>query len=64
LAALGQERCDRFSSGTRAGMRRLVRIADARPAFVARKTCDGWWAFLDTYRTLCLAPSPEIRDIF
>jgi hypothetical protein len=23
-----------------------------------------WWAFLDTYRTLCLAPGPEIRDIF
>jgi len=24
----------------------------------------SWWAFLDTYRTLCLAPSPEIREIF
>jgi hypothetical protein len=23
-----------------------------------------WWAFLDTYRTLCLAPTPEIREIF
>jgi hypothetical protein len=23
-----------------------------------------WWAFLDTYRTLCLAPSPQIREIF
>jgi hypothetical protein len=22
------------------------------------------WAFLDTYRTACLAPSPEIREIF
>src|SRR5215468_5873787 len=22
-----------------------------------------WRAFLDTYRTLCLAPSPEIREI-
>ena len=26
--------------------------------------CSSWWAFLDTYRTLCLAPSPEIREIF
>ena len=25
---------------------------------------QGWWAFLDTYRTLCIAPSPEIREIF
>src|SRR6266478_9576135 len=33
LAAPGQERCERFSSETRAGMRRLVRFADARPAF-------------------------------
>jgi len=24
----------------------------------------SWWAFLDRYRTLCLAPSPEIREIF
>src|SRR5262249_36551926 len=23
-----------------------------------------WRAFLDTYRTLCLAPTPEIREIF
>ena len=22
-----------------------------------------WWAFMDTYRTLCLAPTPEIREI-
>ena len=27
-------------------------------------SCRSWWAFLDTYRTLCLAPSPEIRKIF
>jgi hypothetical protein len=26
--------------------------------------CPIWWAFLDTYRTLCLVPSPEIREIF
>jgi hypothetical protein len=23
-----------------------------------------WWAFLDTYRTLCFAPTPEVRQIF
>jgi hypothetical protein len=23
-----------------------------------------WWAFLDTYRTLCLVPTPEVREIF
>jgi hypothetical protein len=26
--------------------------------------CPGWWAFLDTYRTLCLAPDSKIREIF
>jgi len=24
---------------------------------------EGWWAFLDTYRTLCLALPPEFRRI-
>jgi hypothetical protein len=26
--------------------------------------CPNWWAFLDTYRTLCLAPDSKIREIF
>jgi hypothetical protein len=25
---------------------------------------DGWLGFLDTYRTLCVAPNQEIRSIF
>jgi hypothetical protein len=24
----------------------------------------SWWAFLDTYRTACIAPSREIRETF
>jgi len=24
----------------------------------------AWWAFLDAYRTLCFAPSEEIRKTF
>jgi hypothetical protein len=29
-----------------------------------RSFVPKWLAFLDTYRTLCLAPPPEIREIF
>jgi hypothetical protein len=25
---------------------------------------EAWWAFLDTYRTLCVVPTPEIREVF
>jgi hypothetical protein len=29
-----------------------------------RLNSDGWWLpFLDTYRTLCLGPSPEFRRV-
>jgi len=35
-----------------------------RPDFLAQSPWHPLWAFLDTYRTLCLAPSPEIREIF
>ena len=36
----------------------------SRPDFLAQSPWHPLWAFLDTYRTLCLAPSPEIREIF
>ena len=42
----------------------------ARPAFAfgvaafTRFASEGWWGFLDTYRTFCLVPAPEIREIF
>jgi hypothetical protein len=26
--------------------------------------CSGWLGFLDTYRTLCLAPNGELRVLF
>jgi len=33
-------------------------------AAFTRFASEGWWGFLDTYRTFCLVPAPEIREIF
>jgi hypothetical protein len=33
-------------------------------AAFTRFASEGWWGFLDTYRTFCLVPASEIREIF
>jgi hypothetical protein len=42
----------------------LLSFRAATAQATANLAKNRWWAFLDTYRTLCLAPTPEIRDIF
>jgi hypothetical protein len=45
-------------------IRSLVAFGERRRMSTNAGGSSMWWAFLDTYRTLCLAPTPEVREIF
>jgi hypothetical protein len=57
----GRQR-QREPSSPRAKPRKVKDYSGAARKLTLRRT--AWWAFLDTHRTLCIAPSPEIREIF
>jgi hypothetical protein len=49
----------------RAGLSQIRAIADRRETMIMAGSARSeiWLRFLDTYRTMCLAPKPEFRRI-
>jgi len=55
---------ERHGSNNLYKIRSLVAFGERRRMSTNAGGSSMWWAFLDTYRTLCLAPTPEVREIF
>ena len=56
--------CHRYNSNLRdAAARRLLRHEPASRTRPIRRKNETWVPFLDTYRTMCLAPQPDFRRV-